>query len=114
MARPAQGPVATTVWACLAVAFACGLAGCAVHMEVLRDDPGEMINLAVEARHDEDAGVTLSIRDDGRGFDVSESAGPGHGLRNIRKRAQEHGIDVTIDSAPSAGTTVTLRFAEPS
>ena len=53
MARPAQGPVATTVWACLAVAFACGLAGCAVHMEVLRDDPGEMINLAVEARHDE-------------------------------------------------------------
>jgi signal transduction histidine kinase len=54
----------------------------------------------------------LSVRDDGRGIDPaigSEARRPGHfGLVGMRERAEAIGARLTIDSAPGAGTEVTV------
>jgi signal transduction histidine kinase len=52
-------------------------------------------------------GLTVDIRDDGRGFDVTTMA-RGYGLNNIQQRAAEVGGTATIESAPGAGTCVRL------
>ena len=55
--------------------------------------------------------VSLRIRDDGRGFTPSEAPGPreGHfGLQGMRERAKRLGGQLTIDSAPSHGTAITI------
>ncbi len=51
--------------------------------------------------------VTLSDR--GRGFAPGEKQGSGHGLANLASRAEAWGGEATVTSAPSQGTTVTLR-----
>lgn len=54
--------------------------------------------------------ISLSIADDGRGFDPDATRGEEHrGLRNLRDRAAEIGGALNIRSATSAGTTITLR-----
>jgi signal transduction histidine kinase/ligand-binding sensor domain-containing protein len=50
---------------------------------------------------------SLSIRDNGRGFDPAKTTG-GNGLRNLRARASHLGGTVDILSAPGAGTTIRL------
>jgi signal transduction histidine kinase len=50
------------------------------------------------------AAVDLAVSDDGRGF--TPAAGPGHGLGNMRHRAESAGGTLTVDSAAGAGTTV--------
>jgi two-component system CheB/CheR fusion protein len=52
----------------------------------------------------------LSVKDDGRGFDSSNSAGPGMGIRIMRYRARV--IDATLDlkSRPGHGTQITCGF----
>jgi signal transduction histidine kinase len=58
-----------------------------------------------------DKRFTLSIHDDGRGFDpASAEQGEGLGLRNIRQRAALHKGEITITSAPGQGSTVTLQL----
>ncbi len=62
----------------------------------------------VTCEHD-DTEIRLLIADNGRGFDpdlVSE----GHGLRNLRNRAQASGGDLTIDSQPGTGTQIRVRL----
>ena len=58
--------------------------------------------------------VTLEVADDGRGFDPGPpqawAAGGGLGLRAMRDRAADQGGQLTIDSAPGAGTVVRVRF----
>jgi signal transduction histidine kinase len=52
--------------------------------------------------------VLLKIEDDGRGFDprnIKESLG--HGLSNMRRRANKVGGEVEIESRPGVGTTIT-------
>jgi signal transduction histidine kinase len=49
-------------------------------------------------------GVTLEVRDDGAGF-LPDSA-RGHGLANIRRRAEDLSGTFTIQSAPGSGTLV--------
>lgn len=53
--------------------------------------------------------IVIVIADDGVGFD---SAAPqrGHGLRNMRSRAQRIGIRIDIDSSPGRGTRIALEF----
>ncbi|WP_327251794.1 sensor histidine kinase [Streptomyces sp. NBC_01244] len=51
--------------------------------------------------------LTLTVRDTGRGFDPAAPA-PGYGLRGLFARAAEVGGAATVDSAASAGTTVTV------
>jgi signal transduction histidine kinase len=48
----------------------------------------------------------LSVGDDGIGFDPSERDGGGFGLTSMRERARALGGDLSISSAPGAGTTI--------
>ncbi|WP_051386173.1 sensor histidine kinase [Actinokineospora inagensis] len=52
-------------------------------------------------------GVTLTISDDGFGFDPATPAG-GYGLRGMRARVEQVAGSVTVHSAPGAGTTLTV------
>ncbi len=54
-----------------------------------------------------DEAVTLSLRDDGSGFDAEATHG-GRGLKNMQRRAAEVGAALALDSAPDRGTTVML------
>lgn len=53
--------------------------------------------------------LTLTVTDNGAGFDPAESS-DGHGLESMRKRAASLGGTFRIASGPPAGTTATLRF----
>jgi signal transduction histidine kinase len=57
-----------------------------------------------------DRGTTLTIRDDGTGFDLSTPR-DGRGLKNMRDRVQLLGGDLEVESEPGSGTT--LRFLLP-
>lgn len=48
------------------------------------------------------------IRDFGKGFSVEENREFGHGLKNIKHRAEEIGCEIKIDSLIHEGATVTL------
>jgi signal transduction histidine kinase len=67
--------------------------------------------VAISLGYDESA-LTLSVRDEGRGFDA---AGPheGYGLGGLRARAAEVGGAAHVHSAPGEGTTVTVRLPVP-
>jgi signal transduction histidine kinase len=52
------------------------------------------------------AEVRLSVRDDGRGFDVATVSSEHLGLRMMRERAEDAGVGVAVESVPGAGTTV--------
>lgn len=65
------------------------------------------VRLAVD-----DAGIILVITDDGRGFSPGETdvtPWSGAGLGGMRERAAMVGGELTLGSAPGAGTTITLR-----
>jgi signal transduction histidine kinase len=53
--------------------------------------------------------LSLTIRDDGRGFAPDEEA-EGHGLESMRRRASELRGTLQVESRPGSGTLVTLRF----
>lgn len=56
-----------------------------------------------------DGAVEITIRDDGVGFDPAQESRPGHiGLLSMRERAHALGATLRIDSAPGAGTRVSL------
>ncbi|HZD09847.1 MAG TPA: sensor histidine kinase [Candidatus Binatia bacterium] len=58
----------------------------------------------------EESMFTISIVDDGSGFDVDLCEPVGHfGVANMRNRAQAIGADLDISSGPGRGTHVTLR-----
>ncbi len=62
----------------------------------------------VSLRDAADGRLELSIEDDGVGFDSSASH-PGHyGLAGLREQAQLIGAELSIQSAPHAGTTLRL------
>ena len=54
-------------------------------------------------------GVQLTVRDDGQGFDGATSRS-GHGLHNMRQRAEEVGGSFRLDCAPGEGTQVVVRL----
>lgn len=56
--------------------------------------------------------VRLTVRDDGRGFDVEAVPSDHLGLRMMRERAEDAGVRVTVESVPVAGTTVTAVWAK--
>lgn len=63
------------------------------------------------------AAVTLSIRDNGRGFDPAKLfATPhdlGYGLSGIAERARILGGTLMIDSRPGEGTSLTVEIPMP-
>jgi signal transduction histidine kinase len=54
--------------------------------------------------------LTMMIRDNGKGFEVGKST-EGNGLKNMKKRAEEIGAKLVIDSFPGNGTTIHLSVA---
>lgn len=52
--------------------------------------------------------VRLSVRDDGRGFDPNANGGDHFGLLGMRERAAEMGGTLNVNSAPGAGSEVTV------
>jgi len=53
--------------------------------------------------------LTFSLRDDGCGFDASVGSG-GHGLENMRKRAQLIGAELDVSSNTGGGANLTLQI----
>jgi signal transduction histidine kinase len=71
--------------------------------------------VAVRLEYARDA-LTLSVQDDGRGFDPAAAGGgdAGHyGLTGMRDRAKKLNADLAVRSAPGSDTTVTLRVPLP-
>lgn len=69
----------------------------------------------VSLRLDDQQDFSLSIEDDGIGFDAATLAqkGEGHvGLNIMRERAQRIGATLDIDSRPGQGTRVVLRLSQ--
>lgn len=57
--------------------------------------------------------LELSIRDDGRGFDISEHMLPGHfGLSMMKERADSVGALLTITSRVGQGTEIAIRWSK--
>jgi len=52
--------------------------------------------------------LRLCIVDDGKGFDIAGELNDGHGLRGMRRRAEEIGAHLEIKSHAGSGTTVTM------
>jgi signal transduction histidine kinase len=56
------------------------------------------------------ARLTLTVTDDGQGFDTTAPAPEGHyGLQGMRERAEMVGGDLTIESQPGKGTSIRLQ-----
>ncbi len=53
-----------------------------------------------------DETVTLSITDNGQGFETTSKGGMGVGLLSMRERMKALGGDARIESAPGKGTTI--------
>ena len=54
---------------------------------------------------------SLSIEDNGRGFDAGAQSSRGHGLQNMRRRLEELGGRCEITSKPGAGVRVTFSLS---
>ena len=64
-------------------------------------------HVQVRLRYDPST-VTLTVTDDGRGFDGAAVAAEGYGLNGMTVRATHLGADLAIRSRPGRGTTITL------
>ena len=63
----------------------------------------------VDIRIERDASWLITrVSDNGRGFDLAQSS-DGHGLKNLRMRAEQSEGSVDIESRPDHGTTITFR-----
>lgn len=60
--------------------------------------------------HTGDGEVCLLVQDNGRGFDAQQRRDGGHGLGNMRTRAERLGATFRIASAPGEGTRVIANF----
>ncbi len=70
-------------------------------------------HVRLELEHSEKA-VTLTVVDDGQGFDVlQQHQTMGHGLANMRARAEELNGSFDVSSAPGSGTSIGLAFPLP-
>jgi signal transduction histidine kinase len=77
-------------------------------MNALKHAKATNIWITVNQQGDE---VEMVLRDDGVGFDVEAPGPEGHyGMTMMRERATVGGGTFGIESAPGAGTTITLRF----
>lgn len=75
---------------------------------VVKHAEAKNVHVSVEcARSD----VTLSVEDDGKGFEPDvERAGSGNGRTLMANRAEKHGGTFTLDAVPGGGTRVRCRM----
>jgi signal transduction histidine kinase len=55
-----------------------------------------------------DSQVTITIADNGRGFVIGQARGKGNGLDNMRRRLEQIGGRLVLESEPGRGTTIRL------
>ncbi|MFD8302589.1 sensor histidine kinase [Streptomyces sp. NPDC059690] len=82
------------------------LRSCQEALANARKHAGSSAEVGIELTYADDA-LTLSVRDDGCGFDPGAPC-DGYGLAGLRARATEVGGTTRIDSTPGDGTTVTV------
>lgn len=69
---------------------------------------GHASEVSVELRY-ADASVSLTVKDDGKGFPAGQSSPAGHfGLLDMRERAQSMGSHLKIESEPGHGTRIAV------
>jgi len=56
--------------------------------------------------HDFDGYITVSVKDDGNGFDTTQLKASGHGLAGMKHRVEAASGRLSITSAPGQGTTI--------
>ena len=56
--------------------------------------------------HDFDGYITVSVKDDGNGFDTTQIKASGHGLAGMQHRVEAAGGRLSITSAPGQGSTI--------
>lgn len=80
----------------------------ALHNSLLHSNADSIrVNIRYEAEK-----ALLSVSDDGRGFDVSQSVPEGHyGLAGMRERVERLGGGFQLESAPNRGTSVIFSVA---
>jgi len=55
---------------------------------------------------------TIQINDTGKGFDLTKE-NPGHyGLQNMKQRAEESNLQLSIESSPGKGTSISVRLRQ--
>lgn len=64
-------------------------------------------NVSLFVNHSDDA-VTITIADDGRGFDPEQAKSKSFGMRGMQERANLINGTLTIDSKPGAGTRIVI------
>ena len=65
----------------------------------------------ITVRETSDGTVTLQVIDNGEGFDMEHAPELlGHGLSNMAERARLFGGELSVDSSPGEGTTITVRI----
>lgn len=57
-----------------------------------------------------DNSITLTIKDNGRGFDCAPDNSTADGLRNMRQRMEEIGGEFSVETSSGAGTSVSLVY----
>jgi len=79
---------------------------------IARHSRATEVRLGIVVTGDE---FSLTIEDNGRGFDSAPDNGQADGLRNMRQRMEEIGGHFQIESMPDAGTRVSFlyRFPQP-
>jgi signal transduction histidine kinase len=70
----------------------------------------EATEVTVKLVCDQGSGVSLSIRDNGKGFDVASVGADRLGLDIMKERADEIGAGLAVKSRPGAGTEVRLHW----
>ncbi len=63
------------------------------------------INIMVSTTNNK---LSISVSDNGKGFDRNNLKGSGNGLRNMKQRIQAVGGSFSIDPQPAAGTTIII------
>jgi two-component system, NarL family, sensor histidine kinase DevS len=77
---------------------------------IARHAYAEQVFISIEHQKEESC-VVLQVEDDGRGFDmVAKNYSVGHGLSNMRARAEDLNGSFKIDSTVGKGTLVKLTF----
>ena len=75
-----------------------------------RHSAARRVRVALDATDEE---IRVEVSDDGAGFDPRQSA-EGVGLSAMRERSAALGGKLEVSSEPGKGTTVRLRFPQPS
>ncbi len=79
----------------------------------LRHGQAQLVTVAVAFASER---LELIISDDGSGFDIAVAAGPGaghFGVQGMHERARKIGAELTLTSAPGAGTRLTVGVPLP-